>query len=87
MSKICFITGKKTIFGNNRSHSMNATKRHFFPNIHIRKLWISKLKKFVKFKISSKGIRIIDKKGFEILKKKIYINRKNKIKVKYGKKK
>lgn len=80
MSKICFITGKKTLFGNNRSHAMNSTKRRFLPNIHIHKFWILKKKKFIKFKISIKGMRIIDKKGIKILTKK-------KIKGYYGKKK
>ncbi|UDG80414.1 50S ribosomal protein L28 [Candidatus Annandia pinicola] len=79
MSRICFITGKKPLFGNNRSHAMNSTKRRFLPNIHTHKFWISKKKKFMKFKISIKGMRIIDKKGIEILNKK---NKGN-----YGKKK
>ncbi|WP_343190360.1 50S ribosomal protein L28 [Buchnera aphidicola (Mollitrichosiphum nigrofasciatum)] len=71
MSKICFVTGKKTIFGNNRSHAMNATKRKFHPNIHKNRFWIPSKKKFIKLNISTQGIKIINKYGIEtVLKKK-----------------
>ncbi|QJC30568.1 50S ribosomal protein L28 [Enterobacteriaceae endosymbiont of Neohaemonia nigricornis] len=65
MSKICQITGKKTIKGNNRSHAMNATKRKFIPNLHYHKFWVKKQNKFIKLRISTKGIRLINKKGIE----------------------
>lgn len=65
MSKICIITKKKPMFGNNRSHALNASKKKFFPNLQYRKLWIPKEKKFIKIRISNKGLRIIDKKGIE----------------------
>ncbi|QJC34265.1 50S ribosomal protein L28 [Enterobacteriaceae endosymbiont of Donacia cinerea] len=65
MSKICQITGKKTIKGNNRSHAMNATKRKFLPNIHFHKFWLKKEKKFITIKVSAKGMRLINKKGIE----------------------
>lgn len=65
MAKICQITGKKPMKGNHRSHAMNAVKRRFLPNLHYHKFWVSKLKKFIKLRVSSKGIRIIDKKGIE----------------------
>ncbi len=70
MSKICIITGKKPIFGNKRSHSMNATKRKFLPNLHNHRFWISNKKKFIKLKVTSKAIRIIDKKGINFFLKK-----------------
>jgi len=63
MSKICKITGKKPMTGNNRSHAMNANKRRFFPNLHVRKFWNPITKKFIKIKVSAKGIRNIDKFG------------------------
>jgi len=63
MSKICKITGKKPMIGNNRSHAMNANKRRFFPNLHVHKFWNPKIKKFIKIKVSAKGIRNIDKLG------------------------
>lgn len=70
MTKICQITGKRPMSGNNRSHAMNATKRRFFPNLHYHRFWINDKKKFIKLRISAKGIRIIDKKGIETFLKK-----------------
>lgn len=63
MSRLCKITGKKPLYGNHRSHSMNAIKRRFLPNLHNHKFWIESSKKFIKLRLSSKAIRIIDKKG------------------------
>jgi large subunit ribosomal protein L28 len=65
MSKICQITGKKPMKGNNRSHAMNATKRKFLPNIHYHRFWVGSKNKFVTLRVSTKGMRIIDKKGIE----------------------
>lgn len=65
MAKICKITGKKPMVGNHRSHAMNATKRRFLPNLHFHKFWLEKEKRFIKLRVSTKGIRIIDKKGIE----------------------
>lgn len=65
MGKTCQITGKKPIKGNYRSHAMNAVKRRFLPNLHMHKFWLEKEKKFIRIRVSSKGIRIIDKKGIE----------------------
>ncbi len=74
MSKFCFITGKKTVFGNNRSYAMNATKRKFYPNVHNHRIWLSNKKKFIKIKISAKALRIIDKCGIDKFLKKINKN-------------
>jgi len=63
MSKICQITKRKSMTGNNRSHAMNATKRKFFLNLKMHKFWIPSEKRFIKLKISTKGIREIEKKG------------------------
>nr|BET44545.1 MAG: 50S ribosomal protein L28 [Candidatus Aschnera chinzeii] len=65
MSRTCLITGKKQMKGNNRSHAMNATKRNFLPNLQYHRFWIESKKIFIKLRISTKGIRIIDKKGIE----------------------
>ncbi|WP_343189145.1 50S ribosomal protein L28 [Buchnera aphidicola (Chaitoregma tattakana)] len=65
MSRICKITKKKTIFGNKRSHAMNARRRKFKPNIQKYKLWVPIIKRFVSIKISTKGIREINKKGID----------------------
>ncbi|WP_343152865.1 50S ribosomal protein L28 [Buchnera aphidicola] len=70
MSQICKITGKKPMSGNNRSHAMNATKRKFFPNLQIHRFWISEKRKFIKLKVSTKAIRLIDKKGISYFLKK-----------------
>ncbi|WWO96986.1 MAG: 50S ribosomal protein L28 [Candidatus Dasytiphilus stammeri] len=73
MSKLCQVTGKRPIVGNNRSHSMNASKRRFVPNLHFHKFWIEEENRFVKLRLTRKGIRTIDKKGI----KKILIDIKN----------
>lgn len=75
MSKICKITGKKPMIGNHRSHAMNAVKRRFLPNLHFHKFWLEKEKKFIKLRVSTKGIRIIDKKGIENLISKKNLNK------------
>jgi large subunit ribosomal protein L28 len=65
MSNVCQITGKRPVTGNNRSHANNATKRRFIPNIHSHRFWVESEKRFVKLKTSTKGMRIIDKKGID----------------------
>lgn len=73
MSKICQITKKKSKYGNNRSHSMNSTKRKFYPNLHFHRFWIESKKKFIKIRVSKKGLKIIDKYGIEKCLKKFNI--------------
>lgn len=63
MSRVCQVTGKRPMTGNNRSHAMNATKRRFLPNLHTHRFWIEEEKRFVTLRVSAKGMRIIDKKG------------------------
>ncbi len=65
MSKYCFITGKKTIFGNKRSYSMSKSKRKFIPNIHYHKFWSEEKKRFIRLRLTTKAIRCIDKNGLE----------------------
>lgn len=67
MSRICEVTGKRPMSGNNVSHAKNKTKRRFEPNLHRRRFWIPSEKRFVALRVSSKGIRIIDKKGIEVV--------------------
>ncbi|CAL4318388.1 50S ribosomal protein L28 [Buchnera aphidicola (Periphyllus testudinaceus)] len=76
MSGICNITKKKTIFGNKRSHALNATKRKFKINLKNHKFWIKSKKKFIKLKLSTKAMRIINKKSIETVLKKTKINNK-----------
>lgn len=65
MSRVCKVTKKGPITGNNRSHAMNATKRRFLPNLHRHRFWVESEKRFITLRLSAKGIRIIDKKGIE----------------------
>ena len=71
MSRVCQVTGKRPIVGNNVSHANNRTKRRFLPNIQEHKFWIEAEKRFVKLKVSTKGMRIIDKLGIEKVLEKI----------------
>ncbi|WWO98746.1 MAG: 50S ribosomal protein L28 [Candidatus Dasytiphilus stammeri] len=63
MSRFCQVTGKRPLIGNHRSHAMNAKKRRFLPNLHSHYFWVESKQMFVKMRISSKGMRIINKKG------------------------
>ena len=63
MSRICDVTGKKPMFGNNVSHAKNKTKRRFDVNLQKKRFWLSDEKRFVTLKVSTKGMRVIDKKG------------------------
>ncbi len=63
MSKICEVTGKKVMFGNNVSFSINKTKRRFDANIFKKKFYVPEEDKWVTLNVSSKGIKIINKKG------------------------
>jgi len=65
MSRVCQVTGKRPMSGNNVSHSNRRTKRRFLPNLHVCKFWVPSEEKFVKLRISAKGIRIINKLGIE----------------------
>jgi len=65
MSRVCQVTGKKPMAGNNVSHAKNRTRRRFEPNLHSHRFWVETEKKFVKLRVSAKGMRIIDKKGIE----------------------
>ncbi|CAA0079428.1 50S ribosomal protein L28 [BD1-7 clade bacterium] len=65
MSKVCQVTGKRPVTGNNVSHAKNRTKRRFMPNLHSHRFWVESEKRFVKLRVSAKGMRIIDKVGIE----------------------
>ena len=65
MSKICQITGKKPQSGNNVSHAHNKTRRRFLPYLHYKKFWLESEKRYVRLRISQKGLRIINKYGLE----------------------
>ena len=65
MSRVCMVTGKKPVTGNNVSHANNRTRRRFSPNIHSHRFWVESEKRFVKLRLSTKGMRIIDKLGID----------------------
>ena len=65
MARVCQVTGKRPVSGNNVSHAKNRTRRRFLPNLHKHRFWIEAEKRFVSLRVSSKGMRIIDKKGIE----------------------
>lgn len=65
MSKVCMVTGKRPVTGNNVSHSQRKTRRRFLPNLHWHRFWVESESKFVRLRVSSKGMRIIDKKGID----------------------
>lgn len=65
MSRVCQVTGKKPVSGNNVSHAHNKTRRRFLPNLHTHKFWVASENRWIKLRISTKGMRIIDKNGID----------------------
>lgn len=65
MSKVCQVTGKRPATGNNVSHANNITRRRFMPNLHYHRFWVESEQRWVRLRVSSKGLRTIDKKGIE----------------------
>jgi large subunit ribosomal protein L28 len=65
MSRVCQVTGKHPMSGNNVSHSNIKTKRRFLPNLHHHRFWVESENRWVRLRVSSKGLRIIDKKGID----------------------
>jgi large subunit ribosomal protein L28 len=65
MSRVCQVTGKGPTTGNNVSHANNKTRRRWLPNLHTHRFWLEGEKRFVSLRVSSKGMRTIDKLGIE----------------------
>ena len=65
MSRVCQVTGKRPLVGNNVSHANNKTRRRFLPNLHNHRFWVESESRFVRLRVSSKGMRIIDRHGIE----------------------
>ena len=63
MSRVCDVTGKKPMFGNNVSHAHNKSRRRFNINLQKKKFWLPDEKRYVTLRISTRGMRVIDKKG------------------------
>jgi large subunit ribosomal protein L28 len=65
MSKVCQVTGKRPVVGNNVSHSHRKTRRRFLPNLQSHRFWVEAENRFVKLRVSTAGMRIIDKNGID----------------------
>ncbi|MDT8429350.1 MAG: 50S ribosomal protein L28 [Pseudomonadales bacterium] len=65
MANVCMVTGKKPVTGNNVSHANNKTRRRFSPNTQTHRFWVESEKRFVKLRVSAKGMRTIDKNGID----------------------
>ena len=65
MSRVCQVTGKGPVTGNNISHANNKTRRRFLPNLQHHRFWVEGEKRFVRLRVSAIGMRIIDKRGIE----------------------
>ena len=63
MAKVCQVTGKKAVVGNNVSHSKRRTKRNFYPNLFVKKYYLPEEERWITLKVSASGIRTINKKG------------------------
>ena len=71
MSRVCQVTGKGPATGNNVSHANNRTRRRFLPNLHSHRFWVESEQRWVKLRVSAKGMRIIDKNGIDAVLKDI----------------
>ena len=67
MARVCQVTGKKPMVGNNVSHANNRTKRRFLPNLQYRRFWMEAEKRWISMRVSNAGLRTIDKKGIEVV--------------------
>jgi len=65
MAKVCQVTGKRTVTGNNVSHANNKTRRRWMPNLHERRFWVASENRWIKLRVSNAALRTIDKKGIE----------------------
>ncbi|MGD2167983.1 MAG: 50S ribosomal protein L28 [Gammaproteobacteria bacterium] len=65
MSRVCQVTGKRPMSGNNVSHANNRTRRRFLPNLHTQRFWVESESRYVKLRLSHKGLRMINKFGIE----------------------
>lgn len=65
MAKVCQVTGKRPMSGNNVSHANNKTRRRFLPNLHHRRFWVESENRWIRLRVSHHGLRTIDKKGID----------------------
>ena len=67
MARVCQVTGKRPQKGNHVSHANNKTLRRFFPNLQYRRFWVESEKRWIRLRLSQKGLRTIDKKGIDVV--------------------
>ena len=65
MSRVCEVTGKRPAVGNRVSHANNRRRRRFLPNLHTQRFWLETEKRWVSLRVSTKGMRTIEKKGID----------------------
>ena len=65
MSRVCQVTGKRPVTGNNRSHALNATNRRFLPNLHSHRFWVESENRWVRLRLTNAGLRTVDKLGID----------------------
>ena len=65
MARVCQVTGKAPMVGNNVSHANNWTKRRFMPNLQYRKFWVETENRWVRLRLTNAGLRLIDKNGID----------------------
>ena len=67
MARVCEVTGKGPMVGNNVSHANNRTKRRFLPTLQYRRFWVETENRWVRLRVSSAALRLIDKKGIDVV--------------------
>jgi large subunit ribosomal protein L28 len=67
MSRVCQVTGKRPVVGNTVSHANNRKRRRFLPNLHTQRFWLETEKRFVTLKVSTRGLRTIEKRGVDVV--------------------
>ena len=67
MYRVCQVTGKKPVSGNNVSHANNRNKRRFLPNLHSKRIWVESENRWVRLRLTPAGLRLIDKKGIDVV--------------------
>ncbi len=65
MSKVCVVTGKRPLVGNNVSHANNRVKRRFLPNLHYHRFWSEAIQSYIKLRVTKKGMKTIDQIGLD----------------------
>ncbi len=67
MSRVCQVTGKRPITGNNVSHANNRTRRRFLPNLHSHRFWVESQNRWIRLRLTTQGMRMIDKVGIDVV--------------------